>query len=351
MSAQTIRYLVGTGGIGKGILFQFHENDTLGRNESRLATLTDYKDFCKAHIILHYAAVLRPEDFLVYALGAVGNDAAGSELLQTMKQAGIDTRSVAVKENAKTLYAVCFQYPSGEGGNITAKNSACDLVDEKLVDEFFQNNPLCGAGIVLAVPEVPLQARNQLLRQGRQRGWLNIASVLSAEMDEALAEGMLDRTDLLVVNEDEVAALAKSLKLPTDSAEALAAKVYSELSRRNPSLCLITTLGKRGAVFHGPQGTRSYTAIPCENVASTAGAGDCFLGTLISALVHGIPLSSVGEKRPEIDDAISLASLASGRKVSCRDSIDFSITKRTLEEFAQEKKIPITKEIRERYFQ
>ena len=47
-------YVVGTGGIGSGILFRFSDNITLGRNESRLAELMDVRDFCKLHIILHY---------------------------------------------------------------------------------------------------------------------------------------------------------------------------------------------------------------------------------------------------------------------------------------------------------
>ena len=45
-------YVVGTGGIGSGILFRFSDNITLGRNESRLAELMDVRDFCKLHIIL-----------------------------------------------------------------------------------------------------------------------------------------------------------------------------------------------------------------------------------------------------------------------------------------------------------
>ena len=41
-------YVVGTGGIGSGILFRFSDNITLGRNESRLAELMDVRDFCKS---------------------------------------------------------------------------------------------------------------------------------------------------------------------------------------------------------------------------------------------------------------------------------------------------------------
>ena len=46
-------HIVGTGGIGSGIFFSMKENDTLGRNESRMATLLPYKDLLQA--TYHYA--------------------------------------------------------------------------------------------------------------------------------------------------------------------------------------------------------------------------------------------------------------------------------------------------------
>ena len=50
--------LIGTGGIGSGILFNLDGDHTMGRNESRSGELTPFRDYCKLHIISHYPTVL-----------------------------------------------------------------------------------------------------------------------------------------------------------------------------------------------------------------------------------------------------------------------------------------------------
>src|SRR6476469_7306595 len=93
-------HIVGTGGIGSGIFFLLHGNETFGRNESRMAQLLPYKDYCKQHIILHYISVLlgaqQEGAFQIYPIGKVGNDAPGKILLHQMKATGMDTSHVVV---------------------------------------------------------------------------------------------------------------------------------------------------------------------------------------------------------------------------------------------------------------
>src|SRR4051812_24043493 len=85
-------HIVGTGGIGSGMFFLMKGNHTLGRNESRMATLLPCKDFCKQHIILHYIAVLlgaKTGNFFVFPIGKVGNDGVGKELVEMMGNVGM----------------------------------------------------------------------------------------------------------------------------------------------------------------------------------------------------------------------------------------------------------------------
>ena len=77
-------FVYGTGGIGTGMFFTLAENRTLGREETRLAHLTDFRDYCKGHIILHYIAVLA-RDCTVYPIGKVGRDHHGAGLLDEME--------------------------------------------------------------------------------------------------------------------------------------------------------------------------------------------------------------------------------------------------------------------------
>ncbi len=112
--------IVGTGGIGSGIFFRLEGNHTLGRNESRLGELVPYKDFCKLHIILHYISVLlgsgQNRDFTSYAVGRVGSDDIGRQMIARMQEAGINTEGVEETAHASTLFSVCFQYPDSTGG-------------------------------------------------------------------------------------------------------------------------------------------------------------------------------------------------------------------------------------------
>ena len=74
--------LIGVGGIGTGKFFALQGNTTLGREESRLGSFLDRKDYCKLHIVAHYMKVLLGPDFSVIPVGKIGDDEAGKELLQ-----------------------------------------------------------------------------------------------------------------------------------------------------------------------------------------------------------------------------------------------------------------------------
>ncbi|HET8636983.1 MAG TPA: hypothetical protein VFL96_09045, partial [Acidobacteriaceae bacterium] len=50
--------VVGIGGIGTGVVFRLEGAHSLGREESREATLLPGRDFCKLHIVEHYIAAL-----------------------------------------------------------------------------------------------------------------------------------------------------------------------------------------------------------------------------------------------------------------------------------------------------
>ena len=182
-------HIIATGGVGSGIFFSMNDNHTLGRNESRMATLQPYKDFCKQHIIMHYIAVLLGAEingkFQSFPIGKVGNDGVGKNLIENMKNVGMDTRHVTLSDNSSTLFSVCFQYPDNEGGNITSENSASSKVSQDDISLFFKDFKLPGENeIILAAPEVPLQTRVKLLEYGKQRGSLNVVSISSSEVND-----------------------------------------------------------------------------------------------------------------------------------------------------------------------
>lgn len=314
-------YVVGTGGLGKGILFNFQEARTLGRNESRLAELSDTEDFCKLHIILHYIAVFAEGTVPVYAVGMVGSDEAGVEVLRRMAGAGIHTGFVGTREDARTLFSVCYLYPNGEGGNITAGNSASRFVSGAQIERFFGQVPAGKRGVVIAAPEVPIAARASLLKAGRRHGCFNSASLLASEAQEFLAGDAITDTDLLAVNQEEAAAIAGP-----EAGKAGAGRCYEKLQKRNRQLILVVTKGAQGSELFTPRGHWIFPAFK-STVCSTAGAGDSFLATLLWGMMNGLPLEP-GENDGE--DAVTLASACAAMKVQSRHSINFEINRQSL---------------------
>lgn len=331
----TYDYVAGVGGIGSGILFQLLGNHTMGRNESRQARLTDSRDYCKLHIILHYVSVLLDDMLPVYAIGRVGKDENGKQLIRSMSHAGINVNCVAEDRNNPTMYAVCYQYPNGECCNISTENSACREVGEKDIDNFFQTVSPEGKGLILAVPEVPLQTRIYLLEMGRKRNCCNVSSVLSGEVKEFIELGGIEKTDILSINEDEAGMFARLGKGKDVRDENVLKACVSILQQRNPDICVIITMGEKGAYVQ--QRDRIYQSRAVNvPVSSTAGAGDCLIGTVIAAILRGIDLFPIEQEKYKMDNALDLGVLASAKKVGCKDTIDFSINQDSLLAFAGE---------------
>ncbi|MEA5015634.1 MAG: PfkB family carbohydrate kinase [Candidatus Limiplasma sp.] len=306
IDGKALRYqrLLATGGIGTGLFFALEGNHTLGRNESRLGALLPHQDYCKQHVITHYVAVLlggAQGRFTVHAMGKVGQDAPGRALIAQMRRAGIQTEAVVPVAEAPTLQSICFQYPDASGGNITSSNSASAQVAPEDIHSALAKIPRDGVPeMMLAAPEVPVEARAAMLAAGRERGALNVASVLSGEVEAFTRQGLWKSIDLLAVNIDEAAAIA-AMDAQEDAPEQICGACRAWLRQRNPAMRILVSNGAKGC--YGMEGCdfQHLPAIPLKAV-STAGAGDALLAGAMAGLCLGLPLL-----RPPGEQAYSCA--------------------------------------------
>lgn len=301
--------LIGTGGLGTGIFFALEGEETVGREESRGGYLLDSRDYGKLHIVCHYVSALLSAGFLVVPIGRVGRDPAGQSVRRDLDEAGVDTSHVSVDPARPTMFSVCFTYPSGEGGNLTALNSASSQVSGTEIEAaqpLFQR--FRGRGIALAVPEVPMAARATLLRQAGEYGFLRVGSFVTTELRTGAADALLSQLDVLAINRDEAAALAGCDPAASpDSVVEAAAKVARY---RYPQLSLVVTAGRDGSwVWDGRELTRDH-GIETHS-RNAAGAGDAHLGGVIAGLAAGIGLA----------EANSFATIVSALKVRSPDTI------------------------------
>lgn len=340
-------HIIATGGIGSGIFFALNGNHTLGRNESRMATLLPYADFCKQHIIMHYVAVLLGAgvngSFRSLPIGKVGKDEVGMRLIAQMQAVGMNTEHVGVSDTARTLFSVCYQYPDNSGGNITTDNSACSLVSPDDISHFFeQGDPPADKEIILAVPEVPLPARLKLLAYGRQRKSLNVASLQSLEVEDFAQANGFGLCDLLSINMDEARSIAK-IEDESVRDEIAVEKSITVLNRFNPSIAILITNGGKGN-YCFENGRVTFTHAMNVPVASTAGAGDAFLAGTLAGLCAGLPLTKDGEDstfaETPLETATELGTLLASMSVTANDTIHPTANTSTLFRFAKERNIP-----------
>ena len=362
MSHYQYKQIVGTGGIGYGMLFQLEGDHTLGRNESRAGILTPFKDYCKLHIIFHYIAVfLKSDQFAVRAIGSVGADEVGERLRKEMRDAGIDTSFVKTDARNRTLFSVCFQYPDSSGGNITSSNSASSHVLPADVEHFFEkekmSEPQNGREqvdfdtLVMAVPEVCIDTRIHLLTEGKARGSFNIASILSGEVDVFAERNGFALVDLLAINFDEAMAIVsyfdRAFMKHTEGKEEfdIMTRCVEILKKANPDMLIAITNGSKGSYGYC-NGNLIFT--PCTKVDAigTAGAGDAFLAGTIIGLCCGLPF--VKEKNDNtfsetsLTSAIEFGTLTAAMAVTSTDTINHEVNAVTLYQFIEENNIMIS---------
>jgi sugar/nucleoside kinase (ribokinase family) len=336
-------HVVGIGGIGTGVLFRLEGDHTLGRDESRLGQLLPARDYCKLHIVEHYIAALMgsgetADACRVLAIGVIGEDAAGRQLLQEMNNAGIGTEWVRTVADRKTLFSVSFLYPGGAGGNITASNSAAsalDLNDIRRGEEVMASN--AQRCVALCLPEVPLEARLEFLQLATRCGNFRAASFALSEIPAAMELKLLSMVDLMALNREEAAGLA-GYEYSARNAQRFLSDCASLLRKIQPGIRIVISVGAEGA-YAFEDGLWNYRPAPAVQVVSTAGAGDALLAGVLSGFASGLPLNAKPSAqdtvmRGEFSSAMDLGLLLASFSVTSPDTIHFGANLARLEEFA-----------------
>jgi ribokinase len=219
--------------------------------------------------------------------GCLGDDAFGSERLASLRAAGVSTAGVRLVAGAASGIAQITVDRAGEntiavapGANLVFDGSSVAVPAARTGERaaaLFQN-------------EVPQAATESLIVRAGAAGHLvmwNLAPTITRDP----APGTLAAVDYLVCNANELAAA-------TGGAAAAAGLMDDgEIRRRAQKLLargvkhLLVTLGSRGSILAGPDGTLYQEAFPVESV-DTVGAGDCFCGVFAAGLAAGLPVAA-----------------------------------------------------------
>ncbi len=207
----------------------------------------------------------------VAMVGAVGADADGDWMIDTLDAEGVDTRGVRRLDDVATGQAFVFVEPQGESTIVVAAGANGALAPAMLEEA---RDTIASARCVLAQQEVPADVVERAAELCTGMFVLNPAPA------RPLSAAVLGRVDVLVPNRHELAGIA-GLPGTTDIHE------LAEMARGlSGPRAVVVTLGDQGAlVVEGDEETH-VPAVPVQAIDATA-AGDTFCGALVDGLLDG----------------------------------------------------------------
>jgi ribokinase len=216
----------------------------------------------------------------VALLGAVGDDDAGTRMIEDLRRRGVNTEWVRTVDGVSTGTAYVTVTSDGEN-TIVLDPGANRFVDAAAVEAAWSTLP--PAGVLLSLLEIPLDGVVTAVRLAAETGMRSVVTLAPAQ---PVPGELLCGLDPLLVNEHEAAFLLKADDLGGHIVDAA-----RELLRLGPKSAVVTAGGAGAAVADG--GTaRQLPAVPVAKVMDTTGAGDAFAGALAAALGRGADLDA-----------------------------------------------------------
>ncbi len=214
-----------------------------------------------------------------HLLGAVGRDEPGDVMLAAMRGAGVETGEVMRLAEAPTGQAYIWVSAAGENSIVVAGGA-----NLAVNPQMFDLETAARSRVLLAQLETPVATIEAFF--GGAPAEAGCLRVLNAAPAAEAARRLLPLTDILIVNETELALFARTPK-PPEALDDVVAAARGLVAR--PDQTVVVTLGKAGAVAVG-SARRTVIAGRPAKVVDTTGAGDCFCGSLAARLAEDAEL-------------------------------------------------------------
>lgn len=212
----------------------------------------------------------------VSMLGAVGDDAFGTQLRNALEDSGVDAAHVTTVEAASGV-ALITTGRSGEN-NIVVVPAANSKVTPQLLER--ARTLLERAGFLLTQLEIPLETVEYLAQFAERH---NIPLMLDPAPACELSASLLRRVTWITPNETETAVLLRTNFENDDQGAAAAAERLLDCGAKN----VVLKLGSRGCLI--AQGTLAKERVPAfpVNAVDTTAAGDAFNAGFAVGLIRG----------------------------------------------------------------
>ncbi len=219
----------------------------------------------------------------VAMIARLGMDGFGTQTLENFKTQNVDASFVTQLEGVPSGVAPIFVNAQGQNFIVIVSGANAKLEPEDLEPA---KELLTHAKFVICQLEIKQQTVLEAFKIARAAG---VKTILNPAPAAPLLPGLLELTDLILPNETELELLTgkpvRDVLEARDAARSLIAVGAKEV---------IVTLGERGALHVTPERALHHQPRVVRAIDST-GAGDAFIGALVSALSRGLDMQQAIE--------------------------------------------------------
>jgi ribokinase len=213
-----------------------------------------------------------------FMIGRVGNDDFGRRLLSHLRNASVDTKHVRIDSDASSGMSVAIIDAEGDYGAVIVSGANLQLAEEDVREAL---NVIQDASALVLQNEIP-EAANIFAAEVANRHGARV--ILNAAPTRPLDPQLATNVDVLVVNAVEAEMMCGVAVVSLAAAAKAAARLSSQVTN------VVVTAGGMGlALAECGQPPRVHAA-HAVSLVDTHGAGDAFIGALVSRLIDGSSL-------------------------------------------------------------
>ncbi len=211
-------------------------------------------------------------------VGCVGSDVFGTQLLESLREAGVDISPVRTLPRA-TGCASIYVAPNGQNSIVISPGANAGVTFEHVGDAFQDLN---SSDFVLLQLEIPLETVRLTLEKAKSVG---ATSIFDPAPARKLDRSVLQLVGLLTPNQTEAGILLEREDIVEEQQDCDLIQLASETLKLGPA-SVIFKLGEAGCAICSDGAATRVGAYPVKAV-DTTGAGDVFNGALAVALAEG----------------------------------------------------------------
>jgi ribokinase len=233
------------------------------------------------------ASALAGLDLPAGLIGSVGADAHGRMAVEELEAQGVDISRVLAVDTGETTVKYLVVDAAGE-----VMVLANDGVNEAVGPDDVDAGMLEGASHLHLTSQRPETAAR--LIDLAETADISVSFDPGRRVEDRAYEGLLDRVDVLLLNEREAGAVLPGADVNLDPGEGRA---------------VVVKRGADGASVYAPDGTVHHPGFAVEAV-DTTGAGDAFAAGFLAATVGGLAPGfdgSIDEAEPDYERVLAVA--------------------------------------------